>query len=83
MQIKTLEDDIRLYLEPRDCSILAGTHTPIWVAESNKSSPLGIQYTKIDFVRLIKILFRDFTYFYFLVIMPELINQIKIYEISG
>lgn len=50
MHVNAFDYDVRLYLEPAD-SILAGTHTPIWLAKGNKSALLGIEYTKIDFVR--------------------------------
>lgn len=49
MHVNAFDYDVRLYLEPAD-SILAGTHTPIWLAKGNKSAPLGIEYTRIDHV---------------------------------
>lgn len=46
LHLKSLERDIRLYLEPVE-GILVGKHTPVWKAQGDRSSPAGIKYTRV------------------------------------
>lgn len=54
LHIKSLQLDIDLYLKPTE-GYLASENLPIWEAQGDPNSPLGIKYTRKFDVRTIKL----------------------------